>query len=74
MTDTSDYEELKRRVSPQAPLNLGLNDGTYAPAASIAARSGPDRPAAASCQRRPDIGRIGRIGCSPLSQQKKRKG
>ena len=37
MTDTSDYEELKRRVSPQAPLNLGLNDGTYAPAASIAA-------------------------------------
>ena len=37
MTDTSDYEAIKQRASAQTPLNLGLNDGTYAPAASIAA-------------------------------------
>ncbi|MGB1699686.1 MAG: aminotransferase class I/II-fold pyridoxal phosphate-dependent enzyme, partial [Nannocystaceae bacterium] len=37
MTDTSEYEALQQRVSAATPLNLGLNDGTYAPEASIAA-------------------------------------
>ena len=37
MTDSSEYEALKQRVSTETPLNLALNDGTYAPEASISA-------------------------------------
>ena len=39
MTDTSEYEAVKQRASAHTPLNLGLNDGTYAPAAGRRGRA-----------------------------------
>lgn len=40
MTDNAAYDALRARVTADAPLNLGLNDGTYAPQASLEAIAG----------------------------------